>query len=197
MHENGIKDDYAILIVAVILLATALAATTLTFPEVHTHQNINSSAYARIKISAPAYSVENFKLEIYGNGVNESQSLRLGPNLYLLNRSAAGVPASLRGPIIPNSTTNLGNLVAVPQNKTDIFVANLKPHSLYTIEITGSESPYCFPGVACPMFILGISDLYSFQTGANGSTTNFSISLYPFALAHDNFTQCNYAMQLE
>jgi hypothetical protein len=132
-----------------------------------------------IYITAPAYSVESFVVTVSGNGFNESQRAELGPKLYSLNSSEVKGIGTASGPITISSSTELNGTIVVPDNETHMLFTGLRPYSNYTVTVKGSESPYCFPGLACPMFILAISRSYGLRTGPANSTANYSINLLP------------------
>ncbi len=151
------------------------------------------NASLHVTLTAPAYSVESFMLTLSGNGENESLYLKLGPEAYLQNSNSINGISTASGPITINSSTQLNNTIIIPENSTSVFFAGLLPYSNYTLTINGSESPYCFPTLECPMFILRLFKKYKIETGSQSSLTNFTASLAP-SMQYQNTTHaesCN------
>ncbi|MCL4387593.1 hypothetical protein M1567_00345 [Candidatus Marsarchaeota archaeon] len=189
MAGKAKSETSYIFVAAIIILSIALAAESFaissgthlgnlsTISKTSTIAQVPTSDL-NITLTASKYSVVKFAVTVSGNGFNESQYAKLGPKLYALNSSVSGV-RSVSGPITISSNAELNRTVVIPDNETNMLFTGLKPYSNYTVTVKGSESPYCFPGLACPMFILAISRTYELRTGPLNSTANYSISLSP------------------
>jgi hypothetical protein len=189
-----------LLIAAIIILSIALAAESFAVYLGAHSSNISSTSQTstiaqaqnselNLIITAPAYSVETFEVTVSGNGFKESQYAKLGPKLYVLNSSEVKGISSASGPITINSNTELNGTAAVPDNETHMLFTGLEPYSNYSVTINGSESPYCFPGLACPMFLLAISRSFELRTGPPNSTSNYSINLSPVPYQNSTIRQ--------
>ncbi|MCL5679798.1 MAG: hypothetical protein M1465_00430 [Candidatus Marsarchaeota archaeon] len=187
MGKNVNNDSSYLFIAVIILLAMALAVLSIGFYQSQ-HSTVTTtttitkavgSASLYVKITAPEYVVEEFRLTFFGPSTEESGYFRLGPRIYNLTATGVNGEYAVSGPITLNSTTKPNSTVIVPDNSSSIFFSGLVPDSNYTITINGSESPYCFPGLLCPMFILKLFRTYTVHTGPANSTTNITINVIP------------------
>ena len=199
ISRKAVGNEY-LLIAAIMILSIALVAESFAI-YLGTHPgNLSSTSLTstiaqaptsklNLILTAPAYSVVNFEVTVSGNGFNESQYAKLGPKLYMLNYSEVKGISAASGPITISSNTELNKTVVVPDNETRMLFTGLEPYSNYSVTIKGSESPYCFPGLACPMFILAISRSYELRTGPANSISNYSISLSPVPYRNSTISQ--------
>jgi hypothetical protein len=201
MGKNTSQDFSYAFIAAIILLSLALVAISFNFYSVKHEpaQNITEigSASLRITVTAPEYTVEEFVLTLSGLSSKEYGYFKLGPSIYDLNTSAVKGIYTASGPISVSSSAELNNTVVVPHNSSTIFFSGLVPDSNYTITINGSESPYCFPGLACPMFILRLLKYYNVHTGPANSTENITINTLPSVQLNASTTaSCSYQLPI-
>ena len=199
ISRKAAGNEY-LLIAAIIILSIALVVESFAICLGTHHGNPSSTSPTstiaqaptsglNLVITASPYSVVTFEVTVSGNGFNESQYAKLGPKLYMLNYSEVKGISSASGPITISSNAELNKTVVVPDNETHMLFTGLEPYSNYSVTIKGAESPYCFPGLACPMFILAISRSYELRTGPANSTSNYSIKLSPTPYLNSTISQ--------
>lgn len=177
-----------ILGLAGMLLMDSYITTTNANKTTISNGNYSSPASLYLKLSAPALDVENFKLTVSGKGILYTTNVSFGPKLYSESKMPIDGIVSISAPINVTSKTDLNGTVLVPENSTTMVFTGLEPTSSYKITISGSESPYCFPTLACPLFIIKLSNTYLFSTGPSDSAINLSINVIPQPTPASNAT---------
>lgn len=155
----------AVLVLAIVVFAEGLALINLQnamkLPQ-------NGTAAISANVTSSPYMVVYGTLSINGKRANASAPISLRPKFYQIPKSALPI----------NSSSANSSAVGFDQDSQSVQFFGLVPHSKYTLTLNGSASPYCFPGLACALFIVKVYQVYNVTTGPNGSATQITIQAY-------------------
>ncbi|MGC8676520.1 MAG: hypothetical protein ACP5T3_03350 [Candidatus Micrarchaeia archaeon] len=156
------------LVFALALLFAAFFAAVLSFAN---FAAAGSYASAKATVVVQGFVSSSLNVGIKGNGINESVPLRIIGRCF--------VQTQINGSIaVPRGYNSTSHTLIEPCNVTSTVVfSSLRPFSTYVLYVTGSESPYCLPGMACPFFILRVNYKQTLHTGPAGSIVNATFSV--------------------
>jgi len=140
------------------------------------HSSANSStgfANINVAINAHSFIVSYLYVNISGNGEIASVPIHILSRCIVYTHIIAPQPQA-------NATEipKIINESIQPCNETEyIIFTGLKPYAIYNVSISGTESPYCPPGIPCPMYIMRVYQTKMVETGPNNSIANVSFNV--------------------
>ena len=151
-------------VLAIALMVTAFALYNSEHAIAVLSQEPHGYASIALLIIPSQYMTSSMKITLNGSGYSTTVPVSLGIATY-------GIGGEVTGPVLPNETLQVPNYT-----RYKLLFTGLKPQTKYTITVNGSSSPYCFPGLACAMFIVKIYKVFNITTGPNGSTINITLN---------------------
>jgi hypothetical protein len=189
-QDAALSSLRAQLVSSTMLSSGASAQNTSAEINATTHKSPTPAAMLQINLYAsPLRTVQNLHINVSGPGLSFSLPLNytgtypyLAANALEQNSTYNSTMAinSSQTQISANGSATTGSYPAIipyfyPERYSLIF-ANLREYSYYNVTISGYSRPYCYRGVACPMFISLIHMNYTIETGGPGSISELNIS---------------------
>ncbi|MEM3241374.1 MAG: hypothetical protein QXV13_02915 [Candidatus Micrarchaeaceae archaeon] len=170
-HINALVSFavFLIVILSVVLVPTIYVENALSTSAASAASSGTSGI--GVHINVPGFTVASLTIGVYGNGANISVPL------HIVSRCVASLPILVN--ITPTPGYNATNhTLILPCNSSRVVIfAGLKPFSTYTVYVNGSESTYCTPGIACPLFILRVHYNESIETQGANSIVNVTFGI--------------------
>ncbi len=155
-------------VLASALLLAAFFAALFSFPS---YMPISGYASVKAEVLVHGFVSSSLIVGIEGNGINESVPLRIIGRCFVQMQFNSSAP-------LPKGYNATSHILIAPCNATSMIVfGSLKPFSTYVLYISGYESPYCLPGMFCPLFVLRVNEQQTVHTGPAGSMVNATFSI--------------------